>query len=137
MRILITITPLMYREVFALSIRRRRPDFEVLLAPPGSLDGRAESFQPHVLMQDAQEAVALLGLPDGVLCRVRILTTECMDATVELDGTVSEIRDVLLEDLLEVLEKAEALSEGDGARAEDRGPENQKAMATRRKDGAE
>src|SRR3712207_8017552 len=59
-RILISITPLMYREVLALTIRRRRPDFEVLLASPGSVDGRAERFRPHVLMQDAKEAVALL-----------------------------------------------------------------------------
>ena len=115
-RILISITPLMYRQVLALTIRRCRPDFEVLLAPPGSLDGRAQRFRPHVLMQDAEGAVALLGLPDGVLCRVRMLATERVDATVELDGTASEIRDVLFEDLLAVLEEVEALSARDLAR---------------------
>jgi hypothetical protein len=135
-RILISITPLMYREVLALTIRRRRPDFEVLLASPGSVDGRAERFRPHVLMQDAKEAVTLLGLPDGVLCRVRMLTTERLDATVELDGTASEVRDVLFEDLFEVLEKAEALSKGDDARAEDRGPGDHKGMAPRKDGGA-
>jgi hypothetical protein len=75
-RILIAITPRMYGEVLALSIHRRRPDVEVLLAPPGSLDGEIEHFGPHVLMQDAKDPVALLGLPDGILCRVRMLTTE-------------------------------------------------------------
>jgi hypothetical protein len=134
-RILISITPLMYREVLALTIRRR-PDFEVPLASPGSVDGRAERFRPHVLMQDAKEAVRLLGLPDGVLCRVRMLTTERVDATVELDGTASEVRDVLFEDLFEVLEKAEALSKGDGARAEDRGPGDRKGLAPRKDGGA-
>jgi hypothetical protein len=123
-RILITITPRMYREVLALSIHRRRPHFEVLLAPPRSSDGEIEHFGPHVLMQDGKEALALLGLPDGVLCRVRMLTTERVDATVELDGTASEVRDVLFEDLFEVLVKAEALCKGDGARAEDRRPED-------------
>jgi hypothetical protein len=102
----------MYREVLALTIRRR-PDFEVLLA-----------------------SVTLLGLPDGVLCRVRLLTTERVDATVELDGTASEVRDVLFEDLFEVLEKAEALSKGDGARAEVRRPGDHKGMATRKDGGA-
>jgi hypothetical protein len=134
-RILISITPLMYREVLALTIRRRS-DFEVLLASSGSVDGRAERFWPHVLMQDAKEAVTLIGLPDGVLCRVRMLITERLDATVELDGTASEVRDVLFEDLFEVLEKAEALSKGDGARAEDRRPADRKGMATWKDGGA-
>ena len=65
MRILITIAPRIYREVLALSIHRRRPDFEVLLAPPGSLDGRAERFGPHVLLQDAEETGLLLDQVDN------------------------------------------------------------------------
>ena len=112
-RILITITPRMYREVLALSIHRRRPDFEVLLAPPWSLDGKAERFGPHVLVQDADEAGLPPALPDGVLCRVQLLDTGCLDATIELDGTASEVRDVCLQDLFEVLEEAESLSQGD------------------------
>jgi hypothetical protein len=134
-RILIAITPRMYGEVLALTIHRRRPDFEVLLAPPGSLEGEIERFGPHVLMQDAKDPVALLGLPDGILCRVRMLTTERVDATVEMDGTVSEVHDVLFEDLFGVLEKAEGLSKGDGARVKDRRPEDHKGKATSRKDG--
>ncbi len=116
-RILLTITPRMYREALALSIHRRRPDFEVLLAPPWPLDGKAELFRPHVLVQDADEA----GLPpalaqdeQGVVCRIRILTADRIEATIELDGTTSEIHDVCLEDLFEALEAAERLSQGDG-----------------------
>src|SRR4028119_1781405 len=33
-RILVTVSPRMYREAIALSIRSRRPDFEGLIAPP-------------------------------------------------------------------------------------------------------
>ncbi|MBA2783429.1 MAG: hypothetical protein H0T74_11015 [Rubrobacteraceae bacterium] len=113
MRILITITPRLYREVLALSIHRRRPDFDVLLAPPWPLDGRAERFEPHVLVQDADEAGLPPALPGGVLCRVQLLDTGRMDATIELDGTASEVHDVCLEDLFEVLEEAESLSQGD------------------------
>jgi hypothetical protein len=115
-RILITITPRMYGEVLALFIHHRRPDFEVLLAPPESLDGQAERFGSHVLVQDADEDGLLLGLPDGVLCRIQLLDTGRMDATIELDGTASEVQDVSLEDLFEVLEEVEGLSKGDGAR---------------------
>jgi len=104
----------MYREVLALFIHRRRPDFEVLLAPPESLDGEAERFRPHVLVQDADEDGLLVGLPDGMLCRILILKTNRVDAKIELDGTTSEVRDVSLQELFEVLEEAERLSLEDG-----------------------
>ncbi len=113
-RILVTITPRMYREVIALSIQRRRPDFEVLLVPPESLDGRAELFEPHVLVQDADEAGLPPALAQGVVCRVRILITDRIDATIALDGTTSELRDVSLDELFAVLEEAEGLSREDG-----------------------
>jgi hypothetical protein len=114
-RILVTVSPRMYREAIALSIRSRRPDFEVLIAPPWPLDGRAERFGPHVLVQDADEA----GLPPalaggGVLCRVRVLVADRVHATIEMDGTVSEVRDACLEDLFGALEEADGLSLGDG-----------------------
>ena len=114
MRILLTITPRLYREVLALCIHRRRPDFDVLLAPPWPLDGRAERFEPHVLVQDAYEAGLLPALAGGVVCRVRVLKKpERIDATIEMDRTTSEIRDPCLEDLFGVLEEAERLSQGD------------------------
>jgi hypothetical protein len=110
-RILITNTPRMYREVLALFIYRRRPDFAVLLASPGALDGRAERFEPHVLVQDAGEAELPPALAEGVVCRVRVLKkTDRIDATIELDGTATEVQDVCLEELFEVLEGAERLS---------------------------
>lgn len=113
-RILITISPRMYREILALSIHRRRPDFEVLLAPPWTLDGETTRFGPHVLVQDNEEAGSSMIFPDGVVCRVRILTADRIDAAIELDGTSSEVHNVCLEDLFEVLEKAERLSQWDG-----------------------
>ena len=118
-RILITITPRLYREFLALSIHRRRPDFEVLLTPPWLLEGRAERFEPHVLVQDADEAGLPPALTEGVVCRVRILKKpERIEATIELDGTTSEIRDARIEDVFGVLEEAERpslLSHRDGA----------------------
>ena len=115
-RILITISPRLYREVLALSIHRRSPDFDVLLAPPWPLDGRAERFEPHVLVHDADEAGLPPALTEGVVCRVRILKSERIDATIELDGTTTELRDACLEDLFGVLEGAERISKGDDDR---------------------
>jgi hypothetical protein len=109
-RILIIITPRIYREVLALCIYRRRPDFEVLIAPPWLLDGKVERFEPHVLVQDVAEAGLPPALAEGVVCRIRILKTERIDATIELDGTTSEVRDACLEDMFVALEEAERLS---------------------------
>ena len=115
MRILVTITPRMYREVLALSIHRHRPDFEVLIAPPWPLDGEAERFGPHVLVHDADEGGLPPAVAEGVVCRVRILKKpERMDATIELDGTTTEVRDACLKELLVAIEEAERLSSGDG-----------------------
>jgi hypothetical protein len=114
-RILITITPRLYRETLALCIHRRRPDFDVLLAPPWPLDGRAERFRPHVLVQDADEAGLPPALEGGVVCRVRVLKKpECIDATIEVDGRISEVREACLEDLFVTLEDAETLAQWGG-----------------------
>lgn len=65
-----------------------------------------------MLVRDADEAESPLMSPDGVVCRIRLLDTGRMDAsTVESDGTASEIVDFCLEDLMKVLERAEALTE--------------------------
>ena len=114
-RILVTISPRLYREAIALSIHRHRPDFEVLLAPTDSLDGAAERFAPHALVQDADEEGLPPGVPDGLVCRVQVLkTTERMDAAIELDGATSDLRDISLDELFAALEEAEGLLQGDG-----------------------
>jgi hypothetical protein len=114
-RILVTISPRMYREALALRIHRHRPDFDVLLAPPWPLDGRTERFGPHVLVQDADDAGLPPALAGDVVCRVRILKKpDHIDATIELYGTTSEVRDASIEDLFGVLEEAERLSQWDG-----------------------
>jgi len=67
-RILITVSPLMYRESLALAIHRSRPDFEVLLGAPESLDGQEESFRPHLLVRndtDGAHMELLTGLCAG------------------------------------------------------------------------
>ena len=51
----------------------------------------------------------------SVVCRVLVLKKpDRIDATIELYGTTSELRDACLEALFGVLEEAERLSHGDG-----------------------
>ena len=52
MRILIVIAPQMYRESLALALERYRPQAEVVIAHPETLDGEVGWFQPHLLVYD-------------------------------------------------------------------------------------
>ena len=108
-RILITVSPLMYREAIALSVHDRRPDFEVLLAPPRPTDVRTGRFGPHVLVHDAEEAGLPPALAGSVACRVRVRVADRVDAVVEAGGAVTEVRDAGLGELFAALEEAEGL----------------------------
>lgn len=108
-RILVTVSPLMYREVIALSIHDRRPGSEVLIAPPRPTDRRTEGFAPHVLVHDAEEAGPPRTLAADLVCRMRVRVAGRVDATVEAGGEVSEILDVSLDDLFVALEETEGL----------------------------
>jgi len=113
-RILVTVSPLMYREAIALSIHDRRPDSEVLLAPPRPTDRRTGSFGPHVLVHDAEEAELPPALAGSVACRVRMRVAARVNATVEAGGTLTEVPDADLEDLFGALDEAEGLLTGRG-----------------------
>ena len=104
MRILIANTPLMYRESLALAVHRHNPEFEVMIADPASMDGEAERFGPHTLIRDddgIDEAS-----PDGVVCWVGIIIDDHLKARISIDGKVSEIHEVSLNELLAALDEA-------------------------------
>ena len=49
-RVLVTLSPHLYREAIASSIRRVRPDAEVRLAPPEDAESELAGFRPHLLV---------------------------------------------------------------------------------------
>ncbi len=113
MRILVTVSPLMYREAIALSIHDHRPDSEVLLAPPRPTDVRTVRFGPHVLVHDAEGAGPSPALAGGVVCRVEVLYTDSMVARVSTAGGGSyTIEDARMDDLLAIVDEAEGLASG-------------------------
>jgi hypothetical protein len=114
MRILVANTPLMYRQTLALAIHRHDPDFEVLIADPASLDGEAERFRPHVLVRDDDGIEE--GSPDGVVCWVGVIIENHLQARISIDGEVSEVHEVSLEELLATLEETAELVLGKDAR---------------------
>lgn len=108
MRILITAAPLMYRELFALAVHRRRPDIEILIAPSATLDGQVESFAPHLFVRNDTDGAGMERLT-GALCWVEILYSDGLDARISLDGKVWEIEDISMDDLIDIIEETEGL----------------------------
>jgi hypothetical protein len=106
-RVLVANSPLMYRESLALAIQRARPNFEVLIANPGKLDGQVESLAPHALVRDDDGAQT--ESPDGVVCWVGIIIDNHLNARISVDGEISEIHDVSFEEFLAALDETERL----------------------------
>jgi len=99
----------MYREVIALSLHQLRPDAEVLICPPESLDQEIGRFGPHLVVLDDNGGTAPDGLSE-VLYRVEILLGASMDARISVDGQAREVKDICTEDLLAVVDEAEKLN---------------------------
>ena len=50
MRVLVVLTPLMYREAIAHSLCQHRPALEVRIAAPEAAEEELRSFAPHLLV---------------------------------------------------------------------------------------
>jgi hypothetical protein len=117
-RVLITVEPRMYREALALAVQHHRPDAEVMLVPESTMDGQVDGFGPHVLVRNDGHGAAfpekLLG---SVVCRVEVLYTDHMAARVTVGGRTFTIEDACVDDLLALVDEAEAIASGPGATA--------------------
>lgn len=108
MRILVAVKLRMYREVIALSLHNHRPDAEVLISPPENLHREIGRFRPHLVVLDDNGGATPDGL-SGALYRVELLLGASMDARISVDGQAREVKDILTEDLLAVMDEAEEL----------------------------
>jgi hypothetical protein len=108
MRVLVAVSPRMYREAIALSIHRNRPGLEVRLSPPELAEAELAAFRPDLLIHDDTDPIPQEVL-EGVPTRVEMLYTDSMDARVRAHGMVSQMRDISTKDLLRTLAVAAAL----------------------------
>jgi hypothetical protein len=102
-RVLITVTPRMYRQAIGLSIRRQRPGCEVRTAAPGDTESELATFRPHLLVHNDNDGLAAEVLA-GVPWRVEMQYTDSMDAHVCTGGEVYATRYMSTEDLLRVVD---------------------------------
>jgi hypothetical protein len=117
-RVLVTLSPRMYREAVALSIQRGRLGLvDVRLAPPEALEEQIAFFRPHLLVHNEASVDAYEGavpVPEWALqavpYRLEVLYSDGMDARLSADGRISEIRDASTDDLLEAVDAAGSLA---------------------------
>ena len=110
-RVLVALSPRMYRQAITLSIHRNRPGLDVRAASPEAAAGEIEAFRPHLLVHDDTAPIPG-GALDGVPCRVEVLYSDSMDARVNADGRLERIGDMDVGGLLRVVDRAAALSGG-------------------------
>jgi hypothetical protein len=103
-RILVAIEPQMYREVLALHFHQERPLSEVTLACSQDLQAEAERTRPHLIV--ANEVPPELK-EEGSSFWVELRGSDVLIATISADGYSDIVRDVSLQDLIAVVDKAE------------------------------
>ena len=108
MRVLVSVSPRMYREAIALSIQRNRPGIEVRISPPEAAEEELAAFRSDLLIHDDTVPIPEEVL-EGIPTRVEMLYSDSMDARVRAHGMVSQMRDMSTEDLLRTLAVAAAL----------------------------
>jgi len=109
-RVLVTVSPMMYREAVAASIRSARPGIEVRVAPPEDAEEQLALFRPDLLLYNDTAPIPEEAL-EGIPARVEVLYSDSMDARVRADGMVSRMRDMSTEDLLRTVAVAASLED--------------------------
>jgi hypothetical protein len=118
-RVLVILSPRMYREAVALSVQRNRPGLvDVRLAPPEAAEAELASFRPHLLIHDDTRGDPRRGfapIPEAALetvpHRLEVLYSDGMDVRISADGRLTEVRDASTDDLLGAVDAASSLAD--------------------------
>ena len=113
-RVLVALSPRMYREAVAHSIQQGRPGLvEVRLAPPEAMEEELESFRPHLLVYNdarGESSHGVVPIPEeaveAVPHRIEVLYSDGMDARLSANGRVTELSDTSTDDLLRAVDSA-------------------------------
>jgi hypothetical protein len=101
-RVLVAIEPQMYREVLAFHISQQRPQSEVVLASPQTLEPEAERTRPHLIIaSEVPPKLKEMGF------WVEVSTADGLVADISADGYSTTIHDASLENMVAVVDKAE------------------------------
>jgi hypothetical protein len=117
MRVLVALSPRMYREAIALSIHRNRPGLDVRSAPPEDAERELANFLPSLLVHNDNPPIPEVALAD-VPCRVEVRYSDSMSAGTHVGGRAEEVGDMGVGELLGVVDEAARLPAG-GVPSED------------------
>jgi hypothetical protein len=106
-RILVTITPRMYREAIAGYLLQHRPGYEVRSSAPENIEEEVILFAPHLLVRNDTDGMEP-GVLRGVPCWIEVLYSDGMDARISVDGHIEESMNISMEVLLRVADEAAA-----------------------------
>jgi hypothetical protein len=81
LRVLVTVTPRMYRQAIALSIQRQRPGLDVRVASSEAAEGELIDFRPHLLVHNDNDRLGPEAVED-VPRRVEVQYSDGMDARI-------------------------------------------------------
>ncbi len=115
LRVLITVEPRMYREALALTVRSHRPETEILLVSEYALDGQVDGFAPQMLVRNDGGATFPEKLLGSVVGRMEVLYTDSMSARVTVGERSFTIENACVDDLISLVDEAEALASGSPA----------------------
>jgi hypothetical protein len=104
MRVLVVLTPLMYREAIAHSLRQHRPALDLRIAAPEVAEEYLKAFAPHLLVHDdtyGLEGAALERVPSWV----EIGYSDSMDAWIYSEGHLKKYEDISTDILLGVVDE--------------------------------
>jgi hypothetical protein len=104
-RVLVTVTPLMYREALASSLQRSRPDFEVRIAAPQDAEEEVRGFLPHLLVRNDTDGLEDAGVLAGIPCPVEVLYSDSMDAWIYSGEYLAKHEDISTDILLGVVDE--------------------------------
>ena len=115
-RVLVTVTPQMYRQAIALSIQRRRPGLEVRVASPEATERALTDFRPHLLVHNDNDGCGPEALNE-IPFQIEVQYSDGMDAQISADGARSTVSDMSTEDLLGIVDRAIALADSEARRS--------------------
>jgi len=104
-RVLVTVSPRMYREAITLFIHRQRPGHEVSMVSPKASANEVVRFRPHLLVRNDNDGFGRQVLAN-VPFWVEVRYSDSMSATISAAGEVWVVDDISMEDLLRVVDEA-------------------------------
>ena len=104
MRVLVALTPLMYREAIAHSLRQHRPHLDLRIAAPETADEDLRSFAPHLLVHNDTDGIERAAL-ESVASWVEIGYSDSMDAWIYSGEYLAKYEDISTDILLGVVDE--------------------------------